>query len=286
MGFSRSQSNAFIILLPLMAVLLFSEPLYRHLRTSSATDYNGDARQLDSLIALFPVPETRHKVFVKPKSEVRLFVFDPNRISPDEFGKLGFQPVITRRILKYREKGGVFRKKNDLLKIHDLNPQFYQRISPFVALPDSLPAKVPFKKEIRKPAISFDLNLADTTELKIVKGIGSKISQRILKYREALGGFHHPKQLYEVYQLDSAVVERLLKVSFIAPETSVRPLNVNKADKKTLAIHPYISTPVAAAIVTHRLKYGDFHTVEELRKISQVDSVTFEKVKPYLTVTD
>jgi competence protein ComEA len=285
LGFSRSQSNAFIILLPLMVLLLLSEPVYRHYKGSPVPD-GEDIRRLDSLIALFPTQESKSKVFLKSKVQEKFFRFDPNKISEDDLKKLGFEPIISRRILKYREKGGVFRTKNDLLKIHGLSPAFHGRIRSFIALPDSLAAKVFLKKEITELVISFDLNLADTTQLKLVKGIGSKISQRILKYREALGGFYQPEQLYEVYNIDSTVAERLIKVSFINPETSLRTLNINKADKKTLAIHPYISTPAAAAIVTYRLKYGDFHTVEELRKISQVDSVTFQKVKTYLTVTD
>jgi competence protein ComEA len=285
LGFSRSQSNAFIILLPLMALLLLSEPVYRHYHDGSALERN-DIRRLDSLIALFPVPETKNKAFVKSKTVEKFFRFDPNKVSAKDLETLGFESTLIRRILKYREKGGVFRTKNDLLKIHGLSPEFHSRIRSFIALPDSLTSKVPLKKQITERITSFDLNLADTTLLKLVNGIGSKISQRILKYRDALGGFYDVNQLYEVYNMDSIVAERLIAVSFINSETTLRRLNINKADKKTLAIHPYISTPAAAAIVAYRLKHGDFHAVEELRKISQVDSVTFHKVKTYLTVTD
>ncbi|MEM9858315.1 MAG: helix-hairpin-helix domain-containing protein, partial [Bacteroidota bacterium] len=55
------------------------------------------------------------------------------------------------------------------------------------------------KPYIKKVIARFDINEADTTQLKQLKGIGSVFSRRILKYRKLLGGFVTSDQLSEVY---------------------------------------------------------------------------------------
>ena len=42
---------------------------------------------------------------------------------------------------------------------------------------------------------SIDLNIADTLTLKKLKGVGSVYSNRIIKYRDLLGGFSNKRQL-------------------------------------------------------------------------------------------
>ena len=49
-------------------------------------------------------------------------------------------------------------------------------------------------RAIKKDTI-LDLNTADTTELKWIRGIGRYIARQIVKYREELGGFYSPEQL-------------------------------------------------------------------------------------------
>src|SRR5690606_33714388 len=46
-----------------------------------------------------------------------------------------------------------------------------------------------------------DLNTATAEELKSVNGIGDKLSARIVKFRDRLGGFLVDSQLYDVYGL-------------------------------------------------------------------------------------
>lgn len=54
-----------------------------------------------------------------------------------------------------------------------------------------------------------EINSADTTVLKGVPGIGSTFANRIVKYRNLLGGFCHIEQLKEVYGIDEAKYELL-----------------------------------------------------------------------------
>ena len=54
-----------------------------------------------------------------------------------------------------------------------------------------------------------DLNTSTAADLTQVRGIGAVFSQRIVKYRKRLQGFDELDQLYEVYGLDSLVVEKV-----------------------------------------------------------------------------
>ena len=50
-AFSRSETNGFLILLPLMALIIFSEPAYRYWFVRQPQDFSKDSIRLDSLIA-------------------------------------------------------------------------------------------------------------------------------------------------------------------------------------------------------------------------------------------
>ncbi len=158
----------------------------------------------------------------------RLFPFDPNVATPEQLQELGIPKFLALRIEKYRQKGGKFRRKEDLKKIYDFPPTLFFRLEGYISLPEngqkatsgtafeenSRPepagATLPPIRESKFPArptpTAFDINTADTTQLAELRGIGSKLSARIVKYRDALGGFHSTEQYVEVYGLDSILL--------------------------------------------------------------------------------
>jgi competence protein ComEA len=287
-GFSRSQSNAFIILLPLLALILFSEPVYRWSIENQSIP-SDEKRHLDSLVSLFdpPAKDTVHR---KPSSRkpiiVQLIPFDPNKATLGELRSVGFESFIAGRIVKYRQRGGVFRYRADLLRIHGLDTAFFAQIRPFIQLPDRTD-RAPFpSRAVWVPAKRFDLNTADTATLKRVRGIGEKLSLRIIKYRNALGGFRETGQLAEVYHLDTAVVRELEKHCFVDSDFRPRKHHLNLEPADSLALHPYISRRTAGAIVAYRIRHGKFQSVEDLELLDQFDSVMLRKVMPYVTVSE
>ncbi len=58
--------------------------------------------------------------------------------------------------------------------------------------------------------LMIELNSADTTELKQLRGIGSKLSQRIVKYRKKIGGFTRKEQLKDIYGLSEETYRHIL----------------------------------------------------------------------------
>lgn len=292
-GFSRSQVNGFIILLILVIVMQFSVPLWQWWIRTQPNDYSADRAMLDSLVMLWDTEKNRN-VDRKESQPITfgLFYFDPNNVADSSLISLGFSQPIAKRIIRYREKGGKFLIKSDLLKIYGIDSTFYQRIHSFIRLPERLassktkekpPAQQVFnaKKAIEK----FDLNHADTAQLKKIYGIGEKLSLRIVKYRDALGGFTTMDQLKEIYGLDSLVIKRLIENATLQNDFQLKKINLNTASEKQLGAHPYLRK-LAKALVSYRFQHGDFKAVGEIRNVTNIEEKTIEKIIPYLKVND
>jgi competence ComEA-like helix-hairpin-helix protein len=58
--------------------------------------------------------------------------------------------------------------------------------------------------------VRIDINRADTTEWKRLKGIGSVLSKRIVKYRDKCGGFKSIEQLRKIYGLSEETYQSIL----------------------------------------------------------------------------
>lgn len=289
-GFSRSQTNAFLILLPLMVIIIFSEPAWRWWVTNRTPDYSSDRQKLDSLIALWDVNDSVPKGSNEKEIKPVFFSFNPNKASTDDLLALGFSKSVSSRMVRYREKAGVFKVKSDILKIYGVDSSHYAQLYAFINLPEKHETKPvfesTFKPSTKKSAEKFNLNLADTAQLKRIYGIGEKLSLRIIKYRDALGGFIEVNQLSEVYGLDTAVVNRLTKQSFIDSGFSPSQININTISENELAIHPYISNKEAKAIVAYRFQHGEFRALEDIGNILGVDAETIRKIEPYLKFND
>ncbi len=289
-GFSRAQTHGFIVFLPVVAIVVFSEPLYRWYSSRHEPDFSREQATLDSLAALWKFDE--YTVLVdEEERNITLFPFDPNQATEEELRALGFSPGLSKRLIAYRTKGGSFRIKHDLMKLYGMDSLFFANLEPFILLPESFnvaanekPISSHREKPVTREATRFDLNLADTSLLKTIYGIGSKLSGRIVQHRDRLGGFVATHQLYGIYGLDSAVIDRLLKVSFIREDFQPQTLNINAVTEEELAVHPYISKRMARAMVTYRFQHGKYQSVEDLRKILQLDEAQLNSIRPYLTV--
>jgi len=207
--------------------------------------------------------------------------FDPNTVTENELIKMGLEDRLAARIVKYTSKGGKFYDKEDLKKIYGLNSNTYDQLAPFINIKKEAKKNIrEEKKSFDKPVVIFDINEADTTQLKSINGIGDKLSKRIISYREILGGFYTLSQLHEVYGLDSAVISRMEDRLVITQNISSFPVNTDSI--KHLAQHPYISYKLARAIVNYRKTHGNYSDLETLKMIKILDSTTYTKIFPYL----
>ena len=229
-----------------------------------------------------------------------LFIFDPNSLATEGWMKLGLPVRIIQTIHHYINKGGRFRKPEDLARIYGLKKEWYEKLVPYVRISsvDSGQYKraelVGSDHEAKNKRGGSDhtrprdlavinINTCDTVELIALPGIGSRLAQRIIKFREALGGFFSVEQISEVFGLPDSVFQ-LIRPRLVCPEFAVKKLHVNTADVNTLRQHPYIKWSVANAVVRYREQHGPFRVAEDLRQIALITPEMFNKIVIYLSV--
>jgi competence protein ComEA len=139
----------------------------------------------------------------------------------------------------------------------------------------------PFVAE-RKPVLQpFDINTVDTTQLVRLKGIGSKLAGRIVKFRDALGGFVSTDQYADIFGLDSLALSELQHFGKI--QSPPHKININTASVEELDKHVYVSRRQAEIIIRYREQHGAFASLEALKPIRVLDAKTIEKLGPYLS---
>lgn len=223
--------------------------------------------------------------------------FDPNTADSSTLVHLGLKPWQASNMLKYRAKGGRYRKTEDLKRLYGMTDSMYLALLPYVVIDtlaidrwrdsvriaaDSVPRYVSHKRDT-----ILNLRTADTTELKMIKGIGSYRAKQIIRYREQLGGFASVEQLREVKALqpllkDSLSTDSLLSHFFI-DSVRVVPLKVNSMHVERLQRHPYLSFEQARAIYELRRKKIHLKHLDQLRTLDCLTEQDIQRLRPYLS---
>lgn len=232
-------------------------------------------------------PSEKNYYSDKPKGE--LFYFDPNTLDDAGWKRLGIRDKTIATIRNYVSKGGKFYKPEDISKIWGLHENEVERLLPFIRIAsagnfvkkENYENKI-FEKPTYSPSV-IDINSADTTMLIALPGIGSKLSQRILSYRDKLGGFYKVEQIAETYGLPDSTFQKI-KARFTLNNNSFKKININAATVDEMKSHPYLKFAIANAIVQYRLQHGNYSSVNDLKKIMLITDDVFIKMSPYLTV--
>lgn len=137
----------------------------------------------------------------------------------------------------------------------------------------------------RKPVL-INLNEADSAMLEALPGIGERLSARIVKYRNRLGGFHEIAQLKEVYGLQDSVLNVLASRVFVPPNAALTKLDVNKCSYADFRRHPYMGHVFAKSLVAFRQTHGEIKTVEDLYQLVVVKKEEIDRMKLYFSFED
>ena len=230
------------------------------------------------------------KGYSRDTIEICMQMFDPNTVDSSTLVHLGFKPWQAKNMLKYRAKGGKYRKAEDLMRLYGMTDSMYQVLAPYVRIVheevDSLVFNSikkdlsPTWKSENKDTV-LNLRTADTTELKMIRGIGSYRARQIVKYREQLGGFVCVEQVMEAKGMDQLEKDSVLRW-FVLDSVVVEEMNVNKVSAQRLSKHPYLRFEQAKAIYELRRKKIWLKSVNDLEVLDCMDVKTLEKVTPYL----
>lgn len=250
---------------------------------SNAVPHFIPEKKMDEVLLLKEIEDT---VTVKPR-QPQLFTFNPNTLDSAGWLKLGIHQRSIRTIRNYVRKGGRFRKPEDLERIYGFRKEDYERLMPFIRIPDTSKkiqdtSKPRYENKKTAPTI-IDINTADTAAFIALPGIGSKLANRIIAFREKLGGFYTVEQLAETYGLRDSIFQKI-KPRLKCTAGHVRKININTADANTLKQHPYLKWPIANAIVQYRQQHGEYKELEDLKQIAILPPELYDKILPYISL--
>ncbi|MBF9221826.1 ComEA family DNA-binding protein [Hymenobacter ruricola] len=321
-GYSRGEAKGLAGLLALMLLTIVAPVVLRpelpvYLPAADQKGVNEMAAQLkdhrtmeQGFASRYPKREYQKFERRGPRypvvAQVKLAPFDPNQLTAEGWEARGVPHFVAARMVKYGQAAGGFKAKAQVKKMYGLEDSVYQRLAPFMQLPDEAPRRdyaanqpgpdgkfPPFaagdataSKFPRKPRNlqPFDLNQADTTQLMQIRGIGAGRARWVVKYRNQLGGYLRKDQLDEVFVLRDApdLRDSLKKYTFVSPSFAPKTLNVNTATFDEMYLQPYIGKPRARLIVAYRQQHGPFKTVEDLKQVPVLKPADIEKMRPYL----
>ncbi|RZK18043.1 MAG: hypothetical protein EOO86_11110 [Pedobacter sp.] len=171
--------------------------------------------------------------------------------------------------------------------MYTISPEMYKKLYPYVRIEDQAGG---FKKEdffyerreyVKKAPVVVDINTADSAQLDEIKGVGGPFANRILKYRERLGGFFKKEQLLEVYGLNSAKYNEI-KGQVALSHIPLRIVNLNTAQFNDLKSNPYLSYKQINAIIQYRKQHGNYTSPADLKKIVILNQQIIDQITPYI----
>ncbi len=295
-GISPREARGALALLVLSFFMLLVPTFFRKLAPVFFNRPDGPpAASLDSLAevlrsaAAVPAFPSSRPAVPDSSSRIAYFVFDPNAASIPQMQQLGFPPYLAQRIDKYRGRGGKFRKADDLLRIYGFPEDLFARVRPYVRIRQAESAKTgssaPSQAHPAKGFAAltpFDINTADTVQLQRIRGIGSKLAQRIVRFRDGLGGFHNVSQLQEVFGLSEPVLEELYK--YCRVESPVQKVRINEVSYEGLLAHTYLRRErrLVGIIIHYRQHHGSYLRLSDLLHLEGADPDVIRKMEPYL----
>lgn len=221
------------------------------------------------------------------------FPFDPNEADSTSLLSLGLTPGQVRGIYKFRALGLRYHTVSDFANVPGLTVEQWQHLEPLVRIGE----KYRLLSEVKDRYVeqgdtltirrsnklqageTIDLNVADTTELQKVPGIGTYWSNQIVEKRRRLGGFVSIPQLQAELE---GLPEEVLPYLSIPDLSGIEKLDVNHATQSQLSRHPYLRAYRAKVIADHVRKFGPLQSLDDLKMYKEFTAEDLERLAPYL----
>ncbi len=233
------------------------------------------------------------------QDSVKIFPFNPNFITDYKGYALGMSLDEIDRLHAFRRQNNFANSPEEFQKVTHVSDSLLDAISPFFKFPEwtqkgnksvvggSRYNRIREKSvapEVASPASIKDLNTATAEELRVIHGIGEKLSVRIVKFRNRLGGFLVNEQLYDVYGLEPEVVKRTLRSFKVLQPPDIQKININTASAEEIAKLIYFQKHIAERIVDYRNDSGSIHSLDELATIEGFPSDKISRIALYLSL--
>lgn len=299
--YSKSDRRA-IIILSTIALLCMGGIILFGQRESSPDD-NSHMPQSDKTKSKRAFKQNDESDKTQGTAIVRPAFFDPNSVDSATLVALGLKPFQARMLIRYRNAGAVFHEPIDIARVYSLDDDDIDMLLPKIRISDKYRhhrTKYPInesqskvrtkeyeKKETEldisapksgkfKTLTKVDVNMADTTLLKCIPGIGSNIAKWIVQRRERLGGYYSTEQLLEVKYFPKEALE------WFDVKGEITKKNIGKMSFREMASSPYIGYAKAKSVSQYVRLYGAFKDVEALRASNIFTEEELERLLPYL----
>ncbi len=231
----------------------------------------------------------------------------PADLTIQDWQRLGLSSKQAASLIKYREKYGLHSLRQ-MQQIRVLDPSILSLIQDSLIFDVSSKSKFqpntneiqitktgasqktgnwkdnsnPQTIEIQSQVVKLDLNTASIEQLVALPGIGSYTAQKIVQYRDRLGGYLTLEQLNEIKGLNPELLEKISK--YIQLSSKPEGISLNSVSIDRLKQHPYLNWNQANSIIKIRQQRGVFTDIEQIKLSVLIDEQTFVKLKPYLSL--
>lgn len=239
-------------------------------------------------------------------------IVDPNSAVLTDLTEMGIPSGIANNWIKYLQKGGHFKKKEEVRKLYGMTDDLYRKVQGHLQIADQ---EIPVKKKaddrrqtfvkssykdsmknsesIRKVSLGksieielkniplVEVNQADSVQLEALPGIGPVLASRIIKFRRLLGGFYEIAQLKEIYGMSDELWAKS-SARLYADTSEIKKIDINFLSLTELGRHPYIGFRHAKKVIKCRDTIGKFTQIAELVPIFSADSL--KHLVPYLSI--
>lgn len=225
-------------------------------------------------------------------SKPKIYPFNPNYITDYKGYTLGMSNEEIDRLHKFRESNQWVNSAEQFQEVTEVSDSFLEAISPYFKFPEWVTNPKPRSNSysnsfssstIKTYAQKIDLNAATASQLQKVYGVGEKLSERIITYRNKYkGGFVADVELMEIYGLSPEVIERIKNDFTVKTPRPIIKYNLNTATRDELVTIKYIDYEVANNILEERALRDGFKSLEELTKVEDFPVKKIEIIKLYL----
>ncbi|TMM31953.1 hypothetical protein FDT66_00370 [Polaribacter aestuariivivens] len=284
--YNKSQRNGIFLLVVLIlifqAIIVFVDFSSEEKIATNSPEVLAFHKQIDSL----KLAEIAAK---KPK----IFPFNPNYISDAKGEQLGMSLEEIDRLLAYRKTNKFVNSKKEFQKVTKVSDSLLNKISPYFKFPDWVVKRSQtsssqkenrsfYSKKPKHKISSTDINKATAKDFQTISGIGPAFSERIINYRKKLQGFSFENQIYEVWNLDKDIANKVLNTFRIIEKPIIQKININTATFKEVLRNPYIDYELCKKIFNYRDEVAELQDIKELTNIKGFPLDKYDRIVLYL----
>lgn len=270
--FSKQQRSGIFLLL---LIILFVQGFY-HFVLPKLLDTDHDFASNDANVSALIKQIDSLKAIQLEKRKPKIYPFNPNFITDYKGYTLGLSNQEIDRLLAFRKQDKWINSVKQFQEVTKVSDSVLDKISPYFKFPDWVtnpkPKQTNFKtgysKTVKTEAQKLDLNSATAIQLQKVYGVGPSYSERIIKFRNKINGFHSFIELQQVYGLTPEVIQNIKADFTIKTPRAITKIALNTATKEQLVTIKYIDYEIAHNIIEERTLRDGFKSIDELTKVN------------------